>query len=146
MEDVAPVPINPPEKLTIFRHEGCWFASQGEVLELGYKEIKLTCGSNAKLTSVVKAIKEKFGSRYSIHLDVRISDNPFVRQIIKTSGAWGIALDFDFIQKALDNPSEKQCSFCKSGAWYNPHVSCFECFKCGAHEVGNQFVKIRRRW
>lgn len=133
------------ERLTLFRSNGCWWVSQGEALEPGYREQKLTCGESARFLSVIEAIEQKFGDRYLISIDPGISANPFVRRHLSTVANFGMTPDYALIQKDLDHPGSKKCTICNSDAWYNGRVSVFECHKCGAHEVGGSFMKIRRR-
>jgi hypothetical protein len=145
VEDVRPeVTPSRTEKLEIFEGDGWWWASQGVPLEIGYRDQKLS-RVTTRLTSVVEAIEEKFPGRYRITVSASITRNPFVKHHIKTIQGYGLAPDFNLIQTALDHPRSEMCTLCRSEAWYNGRIGHYECFKCGATEVGGEFMKIRRR-
>lgn len=145
VELVAPEIPNNREKLTLFHSNGCWWVSQGIPLEPGYREQKLTCGEDARFLSVIEAIEQKYGDRYLVVIDLNVTKNPFVRHHLSTVNNFGMTPDYPLIQKAFDNPGSRKCTICNGEAWYNGRVSVFECYKCGAHEVGGSFMKIRRR-
>lgn len=132
-------------KIEIFESDGYWWVAQGVPLDAGYREQRLYRVST-RITSIVESIEEKFPGRYRIFVSPSVTRNPFVKHHIKTIQGYGLIPDYNFIQQALDHPVSEQCTLCKGEAWFNGREGCYECSKCGAHEIGGEFMKIKRRF